>query len=192
MKKLPLAEVPIQLMEAVARAFQVGERKYARLNWRAGKSQAQYANALMRHFQAWYWEGDLDESGLDHFDHLCACVAILAYIREVAGTDDRPAVLPVVAEDAKPVDGGLPDSWRGYDIAGKQPSEKSYRALIPGASHYCRPSCPCGAGMAVETAPQPAVKRGKPGCIMCEGRGWHLCAGDFIVCSCLEVDSGAE
>lgn len=56
-----------------------GMLKYGRLNWReAGVRASIYVDAAKRHLNAWFEGEDLDpDSGLPHFAHALACIAIL-------------------------------------------------------------------------------------------------------------------
>lgn len=70
-----------------------GMLKYGRNNWRAvGVRASIYKDALDRHLNAWFDEGeDLDpDSGLPHLAHALACLAIIVDA-QAAGkmTDDR-------------------------------------------------------------------------------------------------------
>src|ERR1700693_1658179 len=70
-----------------------GMLKYGRNNWRAvGVRASIYVDALHRHMNAWFDEGeDIDpDSGLPHLAHALACLAIIVDA-QAAGkmTDDR-------------------------------------------------------------------------------------------------------
>jgi hypothetical protein len=56
-----------------------GALKYGRTNWReAGVKCSIYYDALRRHANAWFEGEDIDpDSGLPHFAHMLACIAIL-------------------------------------------------------------------------------------------------------------------
>jgi hypothetical protein len=56
-----------------------GALKYGRANWReAGVKASIYYDALRRHANAWFEGEDIDpDSGLPHFAHMLACIAIL-------------------------------------------------------------------------------------------------------------------
>ena len=69
-----------------------GAAKYGRSNYRAiGVRASIYVDALRRHINAWFEGEDMDpDSGLPHFAHALACLAILVDA-QAAGqlTDDR-------------------------------------------------------------------------------------------------------
>lgn len=69
---------PRGAIEAGARAFMFGEKKYSRNNWRNGISKERLMAATLRHLFAWN-DGELKdpESGLSHLDHAQASLAML-------------------------------------------------------------------------------------------------------------------
>ena len=69
-----------------------GMLKYGRTNWRAvGVRASIYADALRRHLNRWFEGQDDDpDSGLPHFAHMLACIAILVDAEAKGNlTDDR-------------------------------------------------------------------------------------------------------
>jgi hypothetical protein len=69
-----------------------GERKYGRANFRAmGVRASTYVDACKRHLNAWFEGEDNDpDSGLPHFSHALACLAILVDSQVIGNmTDDR-------------------------------------------------------------------------------------------------------
>lgn len=70
-----------------------GMLKYGRNNWRAvGVRSSVYIDALRRHINAWFDEGEEEDpdSGLDHLAHALACLAIIVDARTAGKLrDDR-------------------------------------------------------------------------------------------------------
>ena len=76
-----------------AMACMYGNLQYGRTNWRAaGIRTSIYYDALMRHMNAWFDEGEDNDpdSGLPHLAHALACIAIIVDA-QAAGklNDDR-------------------------------------------------------------------------------------------------------
>lgn len=70
--------VPPELLEAVARAFMVGENKYGRYNYYKGHKASQLVAAAMRHLTAWMNGEENDPvDGQPHLGSVGACVAML-------------------------------------------------------------------------------------------------------------------
>lgn len=85
--------VPRSFIEAAARAFSYGAKKYAAYNYLAGQGLEHHRlyGALLRHLLA-YWSGEDNdpESGLSHLDHAAASLAMLIEHKARAkGVDDR-------------------------------------------------------------------------------------------------------
>ena len=110
-EKPQLELVPLELLEDAARAFESGiyVSGYKPNNWQAAKSLAQYMGATLRHLFAWFWKGTPDKrSGLDHWCHVAACVAMISWIRKhKPEADDRPFVIGIQEKDCKPRTGGI-------------------------------------------------------------------------------------
>lgn len=91
--KVPLSLLPPIAMEQQAWVHKLGAEKYGQWNWRETNVLAStYANAMMRHLNAWRSGEDLDpESGRSHLAHLMANAAILldAQLYNTV-LDDRP------------------------------------------------------------------------------------------------------
>jgi hypothetical protein len=89
--KPDLSLLPREFVEGVALAFQYGEKKYGRHNFRQGMEWHRPAAALLRHAFKWLSGEDCDdESGLNHLFHVGACVAMLiVYQTNNVGTDTR-------------------------------------------------------------------------------------------------------
>lgn len=93
--KPPLDLIPRELVEAAARAFAFGAKKYARGNWLlGGLTQGRLLASLFRHLFAYSNGEDIDEeSGLCHLDNAAATLAMLLATRErKLGADDRLGV----------------------------------------------------------------------------------------------------
>lgn len=90
-EKVDLSILPRAGLDAAARAFMYGAKKYARDNYKQGMKFSRLVSALMRHVTAWNEGEDRDsESGLSHVDHTLACAMMLAYyLANERGTDDR-------------------------------------------------------------------------------------------------------
>lgn len=84
--------VPPEALEAVARVYTWGAKKYAPRNWEKGMEWGRCYAALQRHVQS-FWAGyDLDdESNLLHLAHVAwNAMALLQYQLKGIGIDDRP------------------------------------------------------------------------------------------------------
>lgn len=92
-KKAPLHLVPPALRIAAAPALADGARKYGAYNWREKKVKLSvYLAAMQRHIDA-IWDGQdvAEDSGIDHFSHAIACLAIIVDARAIDMlVDDRP------------------------------------------------------------------------------------------------------
>lgn len=90
--KLPLHLWPGTATAMGCLGFLDGALKYGRSNFRAiGVRASIYVDAAKRHLEAWFEGEDVDaDSGLPHFAHALACLAIVVDA-EAAGvlTDDR-------------------------------------------------------------------------------------------------------
>ncbi len=90
--KLPIHLWPATATAMGAMGLLVGMLEYGRSNFRAaGVSASIYVDAAKRHIDAWFEGEDCDpDSGLPHFAHALACLAILVDA-EAAGklNDDR-------------------------------------------------------------------------------------------------------
>jgi hypothetical protein len=97
--KPPLDLVPRELVEAAARAFGFGARKYARGNWLlGGLTQGQLIASLLRHAFAYSNGEDADpESGLCHLDHLAATLGMLLATRSRGLGEDNRLGMPARA-----------------------------------------------------------------------------------------------
>lgn len=78
-------------LEALAKTYTFGAKKYTDHNWRKGIAWSRVFGAVMRHMWA-FWRGeDIDkESGLPHVAHAAwGCFALLEYMQEHPELDDR-------------------------------------------------------------------------------------------------------
>lgn len=78
-------------LEAEARAFAYGAKKYDKNNYKRGMAWSRVLDAALRHLTAFNAGENIDpESNLCHLDHAKACVAMLVYYyQNQKGTDDR-------------------------------------------------------------------------------------------------------
>lgn len=78
-RKPSLALIPGSALVEIANAMALGNRKYGPANWRVDPVEALvYANALLRHMEAWIDGETMDpESGANHLGHAAANAIIL-------------------------------------------------------------------------------------------------------------------
>lgn len=90
--KLRLELVPVEAVEALARAFGYGANKYGEWNWSNGIAHMRFVGAALRHITAYIKGEDIDSESLNHhIDHALASLAMLkASIVNNIGQDDRP------------------------------------------------------------------------------------------------------
>lgn len=91
--KPSLSKAPSSAVLYMALAFMDGARKYGAFNWRTKSVTASiYIDAAKRHLDAWFdGEEFAEDSGLPHFAHALACIAILVDAKECGVlVDDRP------------------------------------------------------------------------------------------------------
>ena len=96
------ALVPFDIIREVAEHFGRGARKYAARNWQRGYAWSLSYDALQRHLDSWWTDGEdidpdeslKDEDGVSRSRHIIAVVwhaIVLAWFsRHGVGTDDRP------------------------------------------------------------------------------------------------------
>ncbi len=91
--KVPLHFWPTTATVLGAMACMYGNLQYGRTNWRAAGVRASiYYDALNRHMNAWFDEGEDNDpdSGLPHLAHALACIAIIIDAKAAGKlTDDR-------------------------------------------------------------------------------------------------------
>ena len=85
--KPDLSLCPRVALEAMARAFMLGEKKYGRYNYlNGGMDSHRLIAAAIRHLYQWQDGETLDpESGVSHLGHAQASIAMLLH-QEAAGT----------------------------------------------------------------------------------------------------------
>jgi hypothetical protein len=97
-KREAMSLIPLDVLKRdVSPHYRAGADKYAPDNWRKGYDWSLSADALLRHFAAfWSEREELDEETGTH--HLAAVVfhalALLHFVREHPDLDDRPQRLP--------------------------------------------------------------------------------------------------
>lgn len=89
--KPPMALLPPEAMNEIARVLGFGANKYGNHNWRNGLDWTRISSAVLRHLSAWHAGEDLDpESGLSHLAHAgCGIMFLIAYEQNKIGKDDR-------------------------------------------------------------------------------------------------------
>ncbi len=89
--KEPLAWIPAECVQGIAKVLAYGAAKYEKDNWRRGIPMSRYISAALRHINAWNSGEDLDpESGLPHIDHaMCGLMFVQWYIKHRPECDDR-------------------------------------------------------------------------------------------------------
>lgn len=95
--------IPWDVMREVARHYAFGASKYAPWNWRKGYDWSLSADALQRHFVAFWMdhEDDDEETGTPHLAAVIFhAAALLFFSRHFPQLDDRPPLppAPVVKE----------------------------------------------------------------------------------------------
>ena len=81
---------PYEALIAMARAFEVGEKKYSRYNYFKGHNASQLIAAAMRHLAAWN-EGEENDpvDGQPHLGSAMACCAMLLKQQELGTLKDN-------------------------------------------------------------------------------------------------------
>ena len=89
--KPQLSIIPPAAMEAIAKVFMFGAKKYTRDNFRGGFARTRLLDATLRHIYADLDGEDLDpESGLPHLWHAaCSLCMLITNISEGRSEDDR-------------------------------------------------------------------------------------------------------
>ena len=84
--KVDLSLLPVEALEAVAKVFEFGAKKYSAFDWRYDGENTRWLrtySSIQRHLHAWAKCEDNDpESGLDHLSH--AATQLLILITHVA------------------------------------------------------------------------------------------------------------
>lgn len=91
---------PRSALEAMARAFMVGEKKYGRDNYRNGMEASRYLGAALRHLAAFGEREDLDpEYKTPHLGHALASIAMLIECQHNGSLiDNRPPIASPACE----------------------------------------------------------------------------------------------
>ena len=100
-KKPPLHFIPPISLFHLGQAMQNGGEKYGPFNWREKEVTASvYMDAAMRHLLEWWDCGDMaSDSGIHHFGHAMACMAIVLDAESIGMlNDDRPKVKGATAD----------------------------------------------------------------------------------------------
>lgn len=90
--KAPLAEVPLEVIEAIARQMEYGATKHGRDDWRKGLPWMERINSALRHLEAFKEGENIDpESCTPHLDAvLCQIAFLKVYTRTHPELDNRP------------------------------------------------------------------------------------------------------
>tara|TARA_B110000908_G_C10248279_1_gene450213 strand:- start:1780 stop:2163 length:384 start_codon:yes stop_codon:yes gene_type:complete len=79
--KVDLSLLPVEALEAIAKVFEFGAKKYGAFNWRADGENTEWRrsfSSLQRHLYAWSECEDTDpDSGLDHLSHAASQLMIM-------------------------------------------------------------------------------------------------------------------
>ena len=89
--KTPLALLPFECLEEIAKVLEFGSRKYSDWNWTRGFKWSRLYSSTLRHLFAHMRGEKLDpETGLSHLAHAGANVLFLIYHElHTVGEDDR-------------------------------------------------------------------------------------------------------
>lgn len=89
--KVQLSILSKESLEAEARVFEYGAKKYSKNNYKLGMDWSRLLDAALRHIINFNNKEDFDqESNLNHLWHAKACLAMLIYYYEnKVGKDDR-------------------------------------------------------------------------------------------------------
>ncbi len=92
--------LPPEAIEALAKHYTVGAKKYADRNWERGMAWGKCFASLMRHGWAWMRGEDIDpETGTHHMISVAwNAIAIYVYSVRKIGEDDRPNINPKSGE----------------------------------------------------------------------------------------------
>jgi len=114
--KVSLTQVPMHLLDGVARVLMGGALKYAAFNWSKGMAWSVCMDCTFRHlFKFWYMREEIDEEmGEHHIDlAICNLLFLKHYLKTYKAGDDRPPAFTGFSES-------LPDFNTPFD-------EDSYR-----------------------------------------------------------------
>jgi hypothetical protein len=88
--KPDFSHVPYVALEAMSRAFEVGEKKYNRYNYYKGHKATQLVAAAMRHLAAWNEGEECDPTdGQPHLGSVMACCAMLLQQQKLGTLKDN-------------------------------------------------------------------------------------------------------
>lgn len=89
--KLGVDQIPVEMLEELARVFDYGAKKYARDNWKKGVPWHEFYGSALRHIFKWWQGEDIDpESNCLHLAHaICNLTFLLWYSKYNVGLDDR-------------------------------------------------------------------------------------------------------
>lgn len=108
-EKPDLSLIPKEALDAAARAFMVGEKKYNRYNYYKGHKASQLIAAMIRHATAWM-DGEENDpvDGQPHLGSVIACAAMLLK-QKALGTlkDDRYKPAPPAIKSFHNSDGEI-------------------------------------------------------------------------------------
>jgi len=89
-EKADLSLIPRVALEAAARAFMVGEKKYGRYNFYKGHDASQLIAALLRHATAWMEGEETDpQDGQHHLGSVIACAAMVLQQQKLGTLKDN-------------------------------------------------------------------------------------------------------
>jgi len=89
-EKADLSLIPRVALEAAARAFMVGEKKYGRYNFYKGHDASQLIAALLRHATAWMEGEETDpQDGQHHLGSVIACAAMILQQQKLGTLKDN-------------------------------------------------------------------------------------------------------
>lgn len=90
-EKFPLALIPVEAIEEIAKVLSFGSRKYSDWNWTKGFKWSRLYSSTLRHLFAHIRGEDKDpETGFSHLSHAGANILFLIYHElHKVGEDDR-------------------------------------------------------------------------------------------------------
>lgn len=91
--KAPLSKLPFAALKEVAQVHRYGDARYGMGNWRKGQPFSVLSDSMLRHWEAWFFDGEENnpESGIHHLAHAAWNCLVLVYevIFYRAELDDR-------------------------------------------------------------------------------------------------------
>ena len=144
-EKIRFDLIPGDALEALAKVYTYGTKKYSAQNWRKGLEWSRVFGALMRH--AWaFWRGEEidEESGLPHIMQAAwACFSLHVYSKTRREFDDR--IKDLVVEHDYPIKPGWYKHFKGetylvVDVAKHTETEEVMVVYQSGKGDtWCRP-----------------------------------------------------